>query len=104
MGVDAERAADAELSVGLLHGRRKPFRIERADHVPPAVSCRGAIGFRGRVYLQWAAVKRNRRAVARQALASHRMPRHRGSNGTLGGDSLLQFLADACDQIVRVWF
>ena len=100
MGVDAERAPDPEIAVGLHHRRREALRIEHADDVPPAVARRRAVGHRGGVHLQRAAVERDGGAVARQALASHRVSRHRGCDRTLRGGCLLQFGADALDQVI----
>ena len=100
MGVDAERAADAEIAVGLHDRRREALGIEHADHVPPAIGGGGAIGLRRRIDLQRAAVEADRGAVAGQALAAHRVPRDCGRHRPLGFGRFLQLGADARDHVV----
>ena len=97
--VDAERGGDAEVVVGLHDRRREADRIERGDHLLPADAGVDQIGPGGRVRLTARAVEREGDAVARQALAAHRMPgRSDGDRAALGG-SRLELLAQPGDEV-----
>jgi hypothetical protein len=75
VGVDAERAGDAEIGVGLHHFGRKAERVELGDDVPPPRARRNAIELVGGIDLEPGIIESDGDAVARQALSAHRVAR-----------------------------
>lgn len=104
MGIDAERAGHAEIVVGLHHGRREPDWVESCDHVAPACSGIGPVDAPLPVRNARDRIKRDRRAVAGQALPSHGVPGGPEGHGSARCGSLLEFGAKPIDEgcVLRV--
>ena len=73
MRVDAKSAGDAEVVVGLHDLRREAERVELGDDFRPARASRHTIDLVGRIDFEPGIVESDRHAVARQALAAHRV-------------------------------
>ncbi len=81
--IDAIRAADAKIVVGLHHGGREPERVERLDHIGPPRAGVHQIGLGRGIGLQHPSTQGDGRAIARQALAAHRMSGYPDDDGTV---------------------